>query len=118
MTTVEKIHNEVDSAQMRLLDACKKVVTQIEEKENIVSEIDKAQRLKKIGFKNSISVTKAESALDVLTLNKTQIEHLEYLINKYPFHKFITVDELNKICKKYKLIYAPVDTYIDRKSVV
>lgn len=33
------------------------------------------------------------------------------LKQKYPFEKFITLDELNRICKKYDLMYASVKYY-------
>jgi hypothetical protein len=112
MTVVEKIHNDIDSAQIRLLAECKKNVISIEMEEKSSGIIEKAERLKKLGFVNNIEVKNVEKTLEILTLSKKQIEYLEYLTNKYPFHKFITIDEFDKICKKYKLIYASVDNYL------
>lgn len=112
MTVVEKIHNDIDSAQVRLLAECKNNVNSIDMEDRSTGIIEKAERLKRLGFVNNIEVKNVEKTLKILTLSKKQIEYLEYLTNKYPFHKFITVDEFDKICKKYKLIYASVDNYL------
>jgi len=124
MTTVEKIHNEIDTAQERLLFEARELINNISlniiDKDKLI--ISKAERLEKIGFKESEEVKKAETIKKVLENNKNiiikseqQAELLEYYSKTYPFHKFLTIDELDRICKKYKLVYAPVNKY--KKSV-
>lgn len=105
MTIVEKIHSAVDNAQDRILKQSKEYINSISEK-----DINKAERLINIGFINTPDVKKTQ--LENIKLNKYKIEYLEYLIKKYPFHKFITIDDFNNICKKYKLIYSSVQNYI------
>lgn len=112
MTIVEQIHNDIDTAQVRLLAECKRNVEFIEKNEEDTGIIKKAERLKKLGFINNVEVKNVEEVLGLLILSKKQIDYLNYLINKYPFHKFITVNEFDKICKKYKLVYAPVEKYL------
>lgn len=75
--------------------------------------------LKDLGFVNSETVKEAnkikqrkETINQTIQLTKLQVDTIKELKQKYPFEKFITVEELNRICKKYNLIYAPVSKYI------
>lgn len=117
-TPVEVIHAEFDSAQDRILDECDKVLaelqipteTQIEKKASIMEEL---------GFVNSETIQQArvlkernQKIEQKINLTTTQAKSIRYFKQKYPFEKFITVDELNKICEKYNLIHAPAENYI------
>ena len=117
-TPVEVIHAEFDSAQDRILDECDKVLaelqipteTQIEKKASIMEEL---------GFVNSETIQQArvlkertQKLEQKINLTTTQAESIRYFKQKYPFEKFITVDELNRICEKYNLIHAPAKNYI------
>lgn len=117
-TPVEVIHAEFDSAQDRILDECDKVLaelqipteTQIEKKASIMEEL---------GFVNSETIQQAkilkertQKVEQKINLTTTQAESIRYFKQKYPFEKFITVDELNRICEKYNLIHAPAQNYI------
>ena len=104
---IAKIHNEFDTAQERLLNEAKEII-------NGTSKLfsDKAERLERIGFINTETVVKHKKNKDVLIKNKAQAELIEYYKQNYPFQKFITETELDRICDKYKLIYAPISNYI------
>lgn len=117
-TPVEVIHAEFDSAQDRILDECDKILaelqipteTQIEKKASIMEEL---------GFVNSETIKQArvlkertQKLEQKINLTTTQAESIRYFKQKYPFEKFITVDELNRICEKYNLIHAPAKNYI------
>ena len=117
-TPVEVIHAEFDSAQDRILDECDKILaelqipteTQIEKKASIMEEL---------GFINSEIIQQAKVLKErtqkieqKINLTIIQAESIRYFKQKYPFEKFITVDELNRICEKYNLIHAPVSNYI------
>jgi hypothetical protein len=68
----------------------------------------KAERLVALGFRNASDVKewrKREQDLEKYNLV------MEYKV-KYPFQKFITKEQLDKLCKKYSLVYAPVSKYI------
>lgn len=95
---VKQIHDEIDSAQERLLASAYEILNN--------SSVEKINRLKKLGF---------TSVPDYKNYKYSSIEEvklIEVYKTKYPFQKFLTVKELDRICKKYKLIYAPVSKYI------
>lgn len=115
---IAEIHNEFDTAEDRLL--C--------EAENLLKELkiptqtgieQKAERLHKIGFTNSEIVKKAAIFKQIrikeqekLVTTQAQAELIRYYKQTYPFQKFLTEQELNRICQKYSLVYAPVDKYL------
>ena len=120
MSTVEKIHAEIDSAQERLIQQAKEILSQNEVKVESNEEklLNKAERLAKLGFTSSKEVTIASKIKERIEAKKTiivqtqkQAEDLEYFHKTYPFSKILTVDELDRICDKYDLIYAPVANY-------
>lgn len=116
--TVEQIHAEFDSAQERILQECNKILSSLEIPKEEKLE-NKAQKLIELGFENSEPVKQAKSLWQKkekieqqIDLTRQQAEKLKYFIQKYPFEKFITVDEFEKICNKYNLVHAPVKNYI------
>lgn len=115
---VQKIHNEIDTAQDRLLQQAEKIIAETSVTVD-TKIIDKAARLKKLGFANAVEVATAdhverETKKQRVTMIKTkeEAELLQYYKQAYPFHKFLTEEELQRICDKYGLIYAPVASYI------
>jgi hypothetical protein len=101
---IAEIHNEFDAAQERLLQEAKSII-------NSYTANNKAERLKNLGFTASEIVVEHEEKIGVLVKNKEQADLIEYYKVMYPFQKFLTEDELNRICKKYNLIYAPISAY-------
>lgn len=97
---VQEIHDAFDSAQERLLTEAKAMLSG----EN--TEI--GERAKKIGFTN----TPAAKKFDSLVKTKQQAEMIEYYKMAYPFLKFLTIEEMERICNKYGLIYAEAHRYI------
>ncbi len=115
---IAEIHNEFNSAQDRLLSEAENILSKI----NLPNKSEKeevANRLKSIGFINNPLVKQCdliakEREESKITLVKTEeeaniIRHYKYT---YPFLKFVTEGELDRICNKYKLIHAPVKNYI------
>lgn len=115
---VQAIHDEFDTAQDRLLCQAEKLLADL----NIPTETkteETAERLKRIGFVNSDTVKKAElitvkraQEQKVVVKTREEADTIQYYKNTYPFLKFLTEGELNRICEKYNLIYAPVTNYI------
>jgi len=105
---VLKIHNEIDSAQDRLLVEAKKLLD-----DNYISEttLDKVQRLKNLGFTSTEEVVNINKKI----INNKMTTELANTVNHYketyPFLKFLTIEEFDRICDKYDLIYAPVSKY-------
>lgn len=118
VATVEEIHAEFDSAQDRLLIECDQILNELEIPTETKVE-RKAADLEALGFINSETVeqlkTFRESVKDVkdkIVYTETQAREIREMAMKYPFEKFITVDEMDRICDKYGLIHAPVANYI------
>lgn len=117
--SVEAIHEEFDTAQDRILDECDKMLKELE----IPTETSierKGKILKELGFINSKTVQQAdklkkdkEVIKDKISITSEQAKTIRYYKEKYPLEKFITVEELERICSKYKLIHAPVANYIE-----
>jgi DNA-binding Xre family transcriptional regulator len=116
--TVEQIHAEFDSAEERILNECDAILAQLQIPTE--SKIErKADMLINLGFVNSEVVKQANSIkenqkeiknkIDITSLQASYIRKLKV---KYPKEKFITIDELERICEKYNLIHAPVSNYI------
>jgi hypothetical protein len=116
--TVEQIHAEFDSAEERILNECDDILSQLQIPTE--SKIErKADMLVNLGFVNSEVVKQANSIkekqeeiknkIDITSLQASYIRELKV---KYPKEKFITTDELERICEKYNLIHAPVANYI------
>lgn len=118
VATVEQIHAEFDSGEERILSECDKILSELQ----IPTETQierKASIMKDLGFVNSETVKQAEKLSEnskqiqqKIDITAKQAETIKYFKNKYPFEKFITVDELERICNKYNLIHAPVSNYI------
>lgn len=117
--TVQDIHNEFDSVEDELLRQAESLLKEL----NIPTETaieQKAKKLIDIGFKKSSTVKQAEKLANnrkeiemVMVKTKHQAELIRYYKQNYPFQKFLTEDELDRICRKYNLIYAPIDNYIE-----
>jgi len=116
---IEMIHADFDSAEDRLLNEAKEMLLSLTIK-SVESYEDKAERLRKLGFKKSEPVKQLIKTLHerseqekVISLTKSQADLIQYYKQTYPFQKFLTIEELNRICGKYGLIYAPVENYIN-----
>ncbi len=115
---IDEIHNEFDSAQDRLLSESKEILSKIAQPH--ISQIEQqAERLSKLGFTGTPIVEKAKALKlarfsnaekSIITNENAQL--ISYYKNTYPFLKFLTQQELDRICNKYSLIYAPVKNFI------
>lgn len=120
MTTVEKIHQEIDTAQFRILDNALQTIKESNEKISKPLNLleSKGERLRKLGFENTelgqmaVRTDNEKERLKAINKDKTkEAQRVNYYVNTYPFLKFITESEMDRICKKYNLIYAKVDAY-------
>lgn len=105
---IEQIHKEFDTAEDRLLKEARKILNNY----NASYEL-KAQRLKKLGFVNSELVKLAEQKeIEYNESNENAMRISKYK-REFPTLKFLTVQELNRICNEYNLIYAPIGLYLE-----
>lgn len=117
---IQEIHNEFDTAPDRLLKQALEIL-QKESSTKIQLESDienKANRLAKIGFVKNEAVIKKKEIDDynktkdlIIELTNKEALGIKYYSEKYPFLKFLTESELDRICDKYGLVYAPVNHY-------
>lgn len=116
---IDQIHNEFDTAQDRLLQQANEILNKpVDMKETAIESI--GERLKKVGFVNVPTAKKSEeiktkknATIKQLVETREQAELIEYYKRSYPFLKFLTESELDRICEKYNLVYAPAANYIE-----
>ena len=118
---IKQIHNEFDTAPARLIKEADEYNSVA--KPSISDWIkNKALRLRKLGFSMSTESEilkqheqETEEDRKVREQKETDVKWVKYYQQNYPFLKFLTITELDRISKKYGLVYAPVSRYI--KSV-
>ncbi len=104
---VEKIHRKFDTASEKLLTEAKAIVAA-----PVVLETEKIERLNKIGFNAAKPIGDAEKGFKKKEAAKIMIEAIEYYQVYYPSYKFIAEEQIQKICKKYKLLYGDSSNYL------
>jgi len=114
---IQEIHDEFDTAEDRLLQQADSLLKEL----NIPTQSGiekKAERLINLGFVNSEVATKSKSLKESadkikikIVSTREQAELIRYYKQNYPFQKFLTESELERICKKYNLVFAPVSNY-------
>jgi hypothetical protein len=117
---IAQIHNEFDTAPERILQQAMEIINrESDAKVELESKIgDKALRLKALGFEKNglvhnlnetqITITVKEH---VINMNSKMAHTVSYYSQTYPFLKFLPETELDRICDKYGLVYAPVKHY-------
>lgn len=104
---IAEIHEEFDSSTERLLSEAKEILANSD-----TSKIDKADRLKSIGFSSAKTVSEAQKQVNDAAKSKELSEKIIYFKQWYPFNKFINEEEVKRICKKYGLICGEASKYI------
>lgn len=114
--TVEEIHESFYTEVDRLLEEANISKSLDTNKQDL---IDKANRLKSLGFINTKEVKEAQNEINRLEILKIEnkakkelIDAINYFSFKYPQYKFITEDSVKRICSKYGLIYGEINRYI------
>jgi hypothetical protein len=95
--TAKQIHSDFDNASEILYRVSLNSIKEA----NVLRSVEKSNRLKKLGFSSSSEV--------IESVNKETLPL--YYRRKYPFHKFITREQLEELCEKYGLIYAEATRY-------
>lgn len=117
---VEQIHNEFDTAPDRCLQQAMEIINQAKgEKVHLESTLeDKAVRLQNLGFSKNGLVDKLRNINqrnkekdNIVAMQEEEAQLILYYKETYPFLKFLPESELDRICDKYGLIYAPVGHY-------
>lgn len=103
---IQEIHDSYDSSVELLLNKAKSILEKAEKEDTEVS-----RRLLSLGFLNSKKAVSGKKMLE----EKEKALELSKLISKYqqkyPFHKFITMEKVKEINQKYGLICVPAHLY-------
>jgi hypothetical protein len=117
---IDEIHNEFDTAPDRILQEALNIINKEKDVKVVLesSITEKALRLKTLGFeKNALvhNLTHTErdikKSASVIDMNAEMAHRVKYYTSTYPFLKFLPESELDRICDKYGLVYAPVKHY-------
>jgi hypothetical protein len=101
--TVEQIHAEFDTAVERLLiDAEGELQKEV--------DIDLCDKLGSVGFGSSKNCQEAERPISAKYIKGKIIYYQQH----YPSNKFITDDEIRRICQKYGLVFGDSHDYIGK----
>lgn len=103
---IAEIHEEFNSAGEKLLAEAKEFLASVDAKKQ-----NKIARLREAGFANSIEVRTFNERTTEIKSNQQLAERIEYYAVKYPGYKFITNEIVEKLCKKYGLVCAPISRY-------
>lgn len=105
-TIIAKIHNEFDTAQDRLLQQANEILGTLKIDDKTSAE-EKAKRLERIGFINTPLVKQVDvikqkriETEQQIVKTKSEAELIQHYKFHYPFLKFLTENELDRICKK------------------
>lgn len=98
--TIQKIHKEFLTAGDKLLADSKKILE--------LEVVDKSVRLARLGFEKTAEVKEYSIIKTQKETAKEQAERIEYYHQNYPLNKFITMDVVKRICKKYTLIMGSI----------
>ncbi len=107
---IKEIHNAFDCAEDELLSISEKILKEL----NIETEsglLKKANLYQEIGFTANPIVEKANKIIKTESTVTKAAELIRYYKREYPFQKFLSEEQLDNICKKYNLIYAPIAHY-------
>lgn len=104
---IEQIHHEASTAEMKLLENAKQILSDAQN----TDVIESVEELKTLGF------TSFKQARQLEPEELERVKELQAIINKYRKiafnYKFMTDDAVFELCKKFGLVQAPVNTYID-----
>jgi hypothetical protein len=102
---IAEIHNSFDTASEKLLNDAKVILAGS-------YDIEKGERLKKIGFVSAKKAVEASTIISEKQKNEELAKLIEYYQMNYPNNKFITEEKTKEICQKYGLLCAETKYYI------
>lgn len=106
---IEEIHHSIDIAQDLLL---KQALDVLETHKLPDEQVKKAETLRRLGFRSTEEVEKLNEIDRKADFSRTLSENILHYKKRYPFLKFLTMEELDRICTKYGLLHSEVYNYI------
>lgn len=105
--TVEEIHEAFDTAGEKALKEAKSLL----EKLGNQQESERLELLRKIGFVSAAPLAMYENNKVIKAATESRAAILEKYMLKYPQYKFIFIEQVEELCKKYGLLCAPIRMY-------
>lgn len=103
---VHEIHNEFLTAGDRILEEANAILLEAKAK-----SVEKGKRLAAAGFKNVPEAVEAIKVERKIVTTKETADLVHYYQQNYPMNKFITEDQVKKICEKYGLVCGEISMY-------
>lgn len=103
---VKQIHNEFNIAGERLLAESLEIINNAEQ-----VDVDKAQSLNSVGFINSPLLKHALQIAEQTSMSHSVAKAINDYAAMYRNHKFISIEDVTKINKKYGLAMGGVENY-------
>jgi len=103
---VMEIHHEFETASDKLVEQALEIINS----QPKVNE-SKINRLQKFGFTQVKEIEEGVKVIKTTSFSKDQIDLVTYFKQNYPFHKFITEEQVKEICHKYNLVCGEVSRF-------
>jgi hypothetical protein len=103
---VQNIHHEFMTAGDILLAEAEGII-----KNAPAAAIDKAERLKRVGFGNAKEVHAQNTLKATLEETRKVASLIQTYKERYPDNKFINLEAVNSICSRYNLLCGPINTF-------
>lgn len=103
---VQDIHNEFFTAGDAILTEATSLLKELE-----TNDLAKGKRLAALGFSKTREAVVAIETENKLSITKEISELVVHYKQRYPFNKFITEDQVKKICEKYGLVCGDTSIY-------
>lgn len=96
---VQEIHRKVLTSGQDCLDEANKILSSKDSE-----DLELFEKMKKRGFGNSKEIKAKEAEIKKQSLAREQAKLISDYAVRYPHKKFISTEEMDNICTKYKLI--------------
>lgn len=103
---VHEIHNEFLTAGDKILEEANAILSEAKAK-----SVEKGKRLAAAGFKNVPEAVEAINVERKIITTKETADLVHYYQQNYPLNKFITENQVKKICEKYGLVCGEISMY-------
>lgn len=99
LDVVKEIHGKVLTSGDACLDAAKAILNDADANISVLHE-----EMAKRGFSNTKEIKEKQEALKVKALARAQADVISGYAIRYPHKKFISTEEMDKICTEYNLL--------------
>lgn len=110
LTLDEQLHNDVYSTEELLLEEANRILNTPSKHDDVKTE--RLRQLHMMGFKKTEDVKEQYIIDNEKEFQKCLKETITEYQRRYPFNKFISMNAVNAVCKKYGLIMTVVNDYI------